>query len=160
MKKLEEIFTKQNIKTHFVDALAAWVFFQPIRMISETYAGGLEAPEFWKSRLIGLVTGLTIAPPLTKLADVWEEKIWKVTDDKQYARRIGAALSYAIPLGVGIYSAVLKSSGADWDEIIKTVPTNLGISIPIAAIIYRGYLDKVRNFFNTTPNYLKHKANL
>jgi len=155
MLKLEKILKNPKVKSHLVDTLAAWTFFQPIRIFSELYVGGLETPEFIKSRLIGLATALTIAAPLTKLADKWERKVWKVTNPKQYARRFGAAMSYAIPIAATIYSAVLKSSGADWDEILKTVPTHLGISLPIAAIAYKKYIDYIRKKLGTTPEYLQ-----
>jgi len=147
--------TKKGVKGHFVEGLTAFSFSLPIRVPIELLAGGLEAPEFWKSRLFGLITSLTIAPILIKIGYKWSEYVWKVDGDSSYLKKAGAALTFAIPLATTTYSLVLNQSGADLGEIIRTVPTNTVLSSAATAFVYLPCLEWMHKKFETTPAYLE-----
>lgn len=147
--------TKKGVKGHFVEGLTAFSFSLPIRVPTELLAGGLESPEFWKSRLFGFVTSMTVAPILTKIGYKWSEHVWKIDGNSSYLRKAGAALTFAIPIAATIYSLVLDQSGADLGEIIRTVPTNTILSSIVAAFGYLPYLEWMHKKFGTTPAYLE-----
>lgn len=155
--KLSEVETEKKsskLKSYLVDTLGLWIFFQPIKTFSELYVGGLDTEEFLKSRLFGLITAITITYPATKLIDKYAEKVWKVNKNSSFWRKTASDLSFAVPLTAAIYSGVLALSGAEPDEIIRTVPTNCFLTIPAVVMVGRKYLSYIRKKFGTTPDYL------
>lgn len=155
--KLSEVKTAKKpskLKSYLVDTLGLWAFYQPIKTFSELCVGGLNTEEFLKSRFFGLITAMTITYPLTKLMDNYAEKVWKVKKNSSFWRKTASDLSFAIPLSLAIYSGVLALSGAESDEIIRTVPTNCLLTIPATIIVGRKYLNYLRKKFGTTPDYL------
>jgi len=154
LQTLENPQKPSRLKSCLVDTLGLWAFYQPIKTFSELCVGGLNAEEFLKSRLFGLITSIAINYPATKLIDMYAEKVWKVNKNSSFWRKTASDLSFAIPLSAVIYSGVLALSGAESNEIIRTVPTNCLLTIPATVIVGRKYLNYIRKKFGTTPNYL------
>ncbi|MGC9309789.1 MAG: L-alanine exporter AlaE, partial [Candidatus Nanoarchaeia archaeon] len=127
--RLKDMYTS---KKFWIDTIATYLYFQPIKPITELYIGGADFQEYLAARGIGFATNIAISYPLIILSRQWDKHIWKINEKSSWRKRRAADASLALPLSALVYAGVLTGSGFEGEEIAKAVPANLLITIPYA----------------------------
>lgn len=146
-------------KAYWVDTLTGSSFWMPMMTLNETvirealYGEGSTWDEVGKARLVGVGISLCISRPISKFRDYWSKNVFKVDEGSSKLRKNGADLALAAAIVPGIYTLTLGLAGESLGEIGQMVPTGSAIQMAMG-FAYVKYLDKTREVFGTTPDYL------
>lgn len=146
-------------KAYWVDTLAGQSFWLPLLTLNERYVqeffygDGSTWDEIGDARLVGFGMGILANRSFSKLRDYWARRVFDVNKDSSKLRRNSADLALALLLVPGTYSLTLGLAGESFGEILQMVPSGSVIQLGMA-LGYAKYLDKARDVFGTTPDYL------
>jgi hypothetical protein len=152
-------------KAYWVDTLAGQVFWAPVKIVNEVavqeimYGDGSTWDEVGRAQLASAGLNLLLARPIGKFRDYWMDRVFKVDKKSSRVRKISADLSLAGFLIPGLYTLSLKMAGESWTEVAQMVPTGSLIQMGLA-FGYVKFLDKTREKFKTTPDYLLEEPEL
>lgn len=149
------MFSSQSRLRHAAaDTFAMVVYCSVVNMVIEIFLSGMSFEQSLSSRLVAIPVNIIIAWPYGFYRDLF----------MHYARRISHAgwmknladvLAY-VTFQSPVYVAILWSVGADWQQIMAAVSSNIVISMLMGAV-YGYFLDYCRRLFRVS-HYHQAKA--
>lgn len=149
------MFSSQSRLRHAAaDTFAMVVYCSVVNMVIEIFLSGMSFEQSLSSRLVAIPVNIIIAWPYGFYRDLF----------MLYARRISPAgwmknladvLAY-VTFQSPVYVAILWSVGADWQQIMAAVSSNIVISMLMGAV-YGYFLDYCRRLFRVS-HYHQAKA--
>ncbi|AZI86416.1 L-alanine exporter AlaE [Kosakonia sp. HypNH10] len=149
------MFSSQSRLRHAAaDTFAMVVYCSVVNMVIEIFLSGMSFEQSLSSRLVAIPVNIIIAWPYGFYRDLF----------MHYARRISPAgwmknladvLAY-VTFQSPVYVAILWSVGADWQQIMAAVSSNIVISMLMGAV-YGYFLDYCRRLFRVS-HYHQAKA--
>jgi len=149
------MFSSQSRLRHAAaDTFAMVVYCSVVNMVIEIFLSGMSFEQSLSSRLVAIPVNIIIAWPYGFYRDLF----------MRYARRISPAgwmknladvLAY-VTFQSPVYVTILWSVGADWQQIMAAVSSNIVISMLMGAV-YGYFLDYCRRLFRVS-HYHQAKA--
>lgn len=170
-----EVFNPKAWKARMVDAAALVTIITPTKTLIEMYLSGFTEQIF--DYAVGLESvghpGLSLeqcadsrskslplyifAREIMRLKALYSQKVWGINADSSNIRKRLCNYSFSAIMNIGVYSGILAATGADAKKIACTVTTNLLINSPITSLVVLPFVEKVQDYFGTTPEYRKKK---
>ena len=145
-------YVKDTVKSkaYWVDTLATMSVFQPLQLFNEMSFAGMSFEDSLDVRKASIPVALLLVRPVFKLRDKWAKDIWKVDKNSSGIKKTLSDISFLSVVPPIIYSSVLTIGGAEFEEVTKAVPA-MYISTLAVGVPYSKVLDRVRNYFGTSP---------
>lgn len=153
--KLHSWLTKtpfqREVKKWLVEGIAVNLFYTPILAINELFVAHMTPYETLKARLISIPLGFVLGG---RPYGFWRQtyaRVFKTDENSGRIRKFLVDTSASLIFNGIVYTGILKSSGASWEE----VGTALGsyaifINMPFGRL-YGWFLDKFSKQFGIKP---------
>lgn len=130
------------------DTFAMVVYCTIVNMMIEVFLSGMTFQQSLSSRLVGIPINILIAVPYGVYRDYVMRKA-QYFSHRAIAKNVADILSY-VTFQSPVYVAILLFVGADWQQIIAAVSSNILVSI-LTGAAYGYFLDFCRRLFRVAP---------
>lgn len=138
------------------DTFAMVVYCSVVNMMIEIFLSGMSFDQSLSSRLVAIPVNILIAWPYGIYRDAFM-RLAKRYGKASWARNLADILAY-VTFQSPVYVAILLTVGADWNQIIAAVSSNVVVSMMMGAA-YGYFLDYCRRLFRL-HGYTNAKAEI
>jgi hypothetical protein len=147
------MFSSQSRLRHAVaDTFAMVVYCSVVNMLIEIFLSGMTFEQSLSSRLVAIPVNIIIAWPYGFYRDVFIRQARRITP-ASWMRNLADVLAY-VTFQSPVYVAILLTVGADWQQIIAAVSSNIVLSMMMGAV-YGYFLDYCRRLFKVSYQQAK-----
>ena len=148
------MFSSQSRLRHAVaDTFAMVVYCSVVNMLIEIFLSGMTFEQSLSSRLVAIPVNIIIAWPYGFYRDAFIRQARRITP-ASWMRNLADVLAY-VTFQSPVYVAILLTVGADWQQIVAAVSSNIVLSMMMGAV-YGYFLDYCRRLFKV--NFQQAKA--
>ncbi|MCT4702872.1 L-alanine exporter AlaE [Enterobacteriaceae bacterium H20N1] len=126
------------------DTFAMVVYCSVVNMMIEIFLSGMSFDQSLSSRLVAIPVNILIAWPYGMYRDAFM-RFAKRYGRASWTKNLADVLAY-VTFQSPVYVAILLTVGADWNQIIAAVSSNIVISMMMGAA-YGYFLDYCRRLF-------------
>lgn len=149
------MFSPESRLRHAVaDTFAMVVYCSVVNMMIEIFLSGMSFEQSLSSRLVAIPVNILIAWPYGFYRDAFM-RFTKRYSQGSWAKNLADVLAY-VTFQSPVYVAILWSVGADWNQIVAAVSSNIIVSMLMGAA-YGYFLDYCRRLFRIS-GYRSAKA--
>ncbi|BCG08334.1 MULTISPECIES: L-alanine exporter AlaE [Buttiauxella] len=149
------MFSPESRLRHAVaDTFAMVVYCSVVNMVIEIFLSGMSFEQSLSSRLVAIPVNILIAWPYGFYRDAFM-RFTKRYSNASWAKNLADVLAY-ITFQSPVYVVILWSVGADWNQIVAAVSSNIVVSMLMGAA-YGYFLDYCRRLFRIS-GYRNAKA--
>lgn len=149
------MFSPESRLRHAVaDTFAMVVYCSVVNMMIEIFLSGMSFEQSLSSRLVAIPVNILIAWPYGFYRDAFM-RFTKRYSNASWAKSLADVLAY-ITFQSPVYVVILWSVGADWNQIVAAVSSNVVVSMLMGAA-YGYFLDYCRRLFRIS-GYRNAKA--
>ncbi|MGK9174718.1 L-alanine exporter AlaE [Yokenella regensburgei] len=147
------MFSSQSRLRHAVaDTFAMVVYCSVVNMVIEIFLSGMTFEQSLSSRLVAIPVNIIIAWPYGFYRDAFLRQARRITP-ASWMRNLADVLAY-VTFQSPVYVAILLTVGADWQQIIAAVSSNIVLSMMMGAV-YGYFLDYCRRLFKVSYQQAK-----
>lgn len=147
------MFSSQSRLRHAVaDTFAMVVYCSVVNMLIEIFLSGMTFEQSLSSRLVAIPVNIIIAWPYGFYRDAFIRQARRITP-ASWMRNLADVLAY-VTFQSPVYVAILLTVGADWQQIIAAVSSNIVLSMMMGAV-YGYFLDYCRRLFKVSYQQAK-----
>ena len=147
------MFSPQSRLRHAVaDTFAMVVYCSVVNMLIEIFLSGMTFEQSLSSRLVAIPVNIIIAWPYGFYRDAFIRQARRITP-ASWMRNLADVLVY-VTFQSPVYVAILLTVGADWQQIIAAVSSNIVLSMMMGAV-YGYFLDYCRRLFKVSYQQAK-----
>lgn len=149
------MFSPESRLRHAVaDTFAMLVYCSVVNMMIEIFLSGMSFDQSLSSRLVAIPVNILIAWPYGMYRDAFM-RFARRHSDASWVRNLADVLAY-VTFQSPVYVAILLTVGADWNQIVAAVSSNIVVSMMMGAA-YGYFLDYCRRLFRLS-GYRNAKA--
>jgi len=149
------MFSSQSRLRHAAaDTFAMVVYCSVVNMVIEIFLSGMSFEQSLSSRLVAIPVNIIIAWPYGFYRDLFMHCARRISP-AGWMKNLADVLAY-VTFQSPVYVAILWSVGADWQQIMAAVSSNIVISMLMGAV-YGYFLDYCRRLFRVS-HYHQAKA--
>ncbi|WP_435945969.1 L-alanine exporter AlaE [Dryocola sp. BD586] len=149
------MFSPESRLRHAVaDTFAMVVYCSVVNMMIEIFLSGMSFDQSLSSRLVAIPVNILIAWPYGMYRDAFM-RFARRRSDASWVRNLADVLAY-VTFQSPVYVAILLTVGADWNQIVAAVSSNIVVSMMMGAA-YGYFLDYCRRLFRLS-GYRNAKA--
>ncbi|RKQ41596.1 L-alanine exporter AlaE [Enterobacter sp. R1(2018)] len=149
------MFSPESRLRHAVaDTFAMVVYCSVVNMMIEIFLSGMSFDQSLSSRLVAIPVNILIAWPYGMYRDAFM-RFARRHSDASWVRNLADVLAY-VTFQSPVYVAILLTVGADWNQIVAAVSSNIVVSMMMGAA-YGYFLDYCRRLFRLS-GYRNAKA--
>ncbi|MEW7312012.1 L-alanine exporter AlaE [Buttiauxella gaviniae] len=139
------MFSPESRLRHAVaDTFAMVVYCSVVNMMIEIFLSGMTFEQSLSSRLVAVPVNILIAWPYGFYRDAFM-RFTKRYSHANWAKNLADVLAY-VTFQSPVYVVILWSVGADWNQIVAAVSSNILVSMLMGAV-YGYFLDYCRRLF-------------
>ncbi|WP_437887228.1 L-alanine exporter AlaE [Phytobacter sp. V91] len=147
------MFSSQSRLRHAVaDTFAMVVYCSVVNMLIEIFLSGMTFEQSLSSRLVAIPVNIIIAWPYGFYRDAFIRQARRLSP-ASWMRNLADILAY-VTFQSPVYVAILLTVGADWQQIIAAVSSNIVLSMMMGAV-YGYFLDYCRRLFKVSYQQAK-----
>jgi len=147
------MFSSQSRLRHAVaDTFAMVVYCSVVNMLIEIFLSGMSFEQSLSSRLVAIPVNIIIAWPYGFYRDAFIRQARRLSP-ASWMRNLADILAY-VTFQSPVYVAILLTVGADWQQIIAAVSSNIVLSMMMGAV-YGYFLDYCRRLFKVSYQQAK-----
>lgn len=141
---------KKEARGYISDVFSGTLFYTPIMGANEYFIAGMELDEVLSTRGGMVVTNMFIGRPYGKFRDFWARKVMRADANSSRLKKWATDITAPIMFYAPVYAAMMKMSGASWEETGTALATGMTI-VTLSGRPYGWFLDKCRRIMGVKP---------